>query len=132
MKAAIRARLADAVDSLSDLDALVEHTAVRLSVLTLARTLGEVDHIASRLERLRQALDRAPAGPEADGGDEERQATNNARGRASPQKPGETGTCRPATNRHRTGEGEGDSTIRPRDEALDAAALRPSDGADHR
>jgi hypothetical protein len=49
MKDAICARLADAVDTLSNLDGLLEDTAGRLSVLTLA----EVDHIAARGRRER-------------------------------------------------------------------------------
>jgi hypothetical protein len=47
MKAAIRSRFADAVDTLSNLDTVIEHTAGRRRVLSLARTLAEVDRIAA-------------------------------------------------------------------------------------
>jgi hypothetical protein len=65
MKDALRARLADAVDVLADLDALVEHGAGRLPPLLLGRALVRLDGIAVRLARLRQALAATLAVPSA-------------------------------------------------------------------
>jgi hypothetical protein len=53
---AIRARLADAVDALSEIDALVEADADRLPPLLLARALIRLARIGRRLAQLRQSL----------------------------------------------------------------------------
>jgi hypothetical protein len=65
VKEAIRARLADAVETLSDIDALVEGAADRLPPLLLARALVEADTLAAQLARLRQTLADAAGKPMA-------------------------------------------------------------------
>jgi hypothetical protein len=61
VKDAIRARLADAVDTLSDLDTLIEQRAGRLAPILLARAMVEIDAAAAGLARLRQRLTNAIA-----------------------------------------------------------------------
>ncbi len=65
MKDAIRARLADAVDTLSDLDALIENRAGSLVPILLAWAMVEFDAIAAGLARLRQRLADSTADPAA-------------------------------------------------------------------
>jgi hypothetical protein len=84
VKDALRARLADAVDVLADLDALVEHGADGMPPLLLARVLIRLDDIAVRLVRLRQALTATLADPSAP---ETRQTADHATGQASGDEP---------------------------------------------
>ncbi len=57
MNAAIRARLADAVELLSDLDALMERAdAGRLPPILQARTMVRLAAITARLARMRQGV----------------------------------------------------------------------------
>jgi hypothetical protein len=55
MKDAIRAKAADAVDVLTDLDAMLEHRGDRLPPLIAARLLVQLDGIGRRLKRLHRA-----------------------------------------------------------------------------
>jgi hypothetical protein len=61
----LRARIGDAVAVLSDLASLAEHHGDRLPPILLARALVQIDCLAARLARLRQALADAAAGPTA-------------------------------------------------------------------
>jgi len=63
VKDAIRARLADAADALSDLDALIENRAGSLAPILLAWAMVEVDAAATGLARLRQRLADGTADP---------------------------------------------------------------------
>lgn len=56
MSDAVRGRLADAVEALAEIDALVEHGGDRLPPLLLARAMVELDALAARLSGLRQSL----------------------------------------------------------------------------
>jgi len=66
MKDALRERIADAVDLLSELDALAEASAGRMPPLLLARALVQVNGIAAGLARLRQTLAYAAGKTSAD------------------------------------------------------------------
>jgi hypothetical protein len=56
MKDAIRTKAADAVDLLTDLDAVLEHRGDRLPPLVAARLLVRLDGIGRHLKRLRRAV----------------------------------------------------------------------------
>jgi hypothetical protein len=63
VKEALRARLADVVDALSEIDALVEGDADRPPPLVMARVLVEAGTLTAQLARLRQALADAAGKP---------------------------------------------------------------------
>jgi hypothetical protein len=79
---AIQARLADALDALSEIDAMVEADAGRLPPLLLARALVRLDTVAGPLARLRKRSP-MPAGTLwASRLPRTRERGNNATGRA--------------------------------------------------